>query len=146
MSVAQPYLLVTEGTGQFRFTLTTPSSVEHLTAAPLSLLPSSSTEGVYLQSSSPPSSTFSLSPVEGVPGLWQGFTKIMIDFDDALKAKLRAEDCGEEMYVEESFWAAKSLRQEAEAEDAEGWMREDDDDEEDEGHSDIEEGDEEMEE
>lgn len=69
----------------------------------------------------------------------------MIEFDDQLKAKLRAEDCGEEMYVEESFWAAKSLRQDEEPEDAEGWMREDDEEEE-EGHSDIEEGDEEMEE
>ena len=56
---------------------------------------------------------------------------------------MREENCGEEMIVEETFWAAKSLRQGEEEEDAEGWMRED---EEDEGHSDIEEGDEEMEE
>jgi len=44
--------------------------------------------------------------------------------------------------VEESFWAAKSLRQEEELEDAVDWMREEDEDE---RGSDIEEEDEEME-
>ena len=66
----------------------------------------------------------------------------MIEFNEDLKSKLREEDCGEEMYVEESFWAAKSLRQEEELEDAVDWMREDDEDE---RGSDIEEEDEEME-